>query len=248
MQFDEKWDFVQKKERNCQPEEATAGDCWDHVALDPASRLVVSLVVGKRTAEATHELVADFRRRTGGRLPWLITSDEYAAYADAIRTAYGQVVTPPRTGRPGRPPNRTVVIPAGLTYATVHKHRANGRVVRVSTRLVFGTWFGLLLALAMSAVSRVVNAAFVERHNGTDRNRCSRKGRKRYQFSKDWDTHVAATRFSYFTYNFCWPVRTLRVKGEDGKWHPRSPAMAAGLTDHVWSIREWITCPAVQRR
>ena len=248
MQFDEKWDFVAQKERNCDPGEATAGDCWDHVALDPESRLVVSLVVGKRTADATHELVADFRQRTGGRIPWLITSDEYPVYADAIRTAYGRVVTPPPTGRPGRPRNPTVVVPAGLTYATVHKYRQNGRVVSVSTTLVFGTWFMLALALAMSAVSRVVNAAFVERHNGTDRGRCSRKGRKSYQFSKSWEVHVAATRFSYFSYNFCWCVRTLRVKGADGRWQSRTPAMAAKLTDHVWSIREWITFPAVQRR
>ncbi len=248
MPFDEKWAFVARKERHCQPHEEAAGDCWDHVALDPDSRLVVSLVVGKRTADATHQLVADFRRRTGGRIPWLITSDEYPVYADAIRAAYGQVVTPPRTGRPGRPRHPTVVVPAGLTYATVHKHRANGRVVSVSTTLVFGTWFGLRLALAMSAVSRVVNAAFVERHNGTDRGRCSRKVRKTAAFSKDWRMHVAATRFSYFTYNFCWPVRTLRVKGADGRWQSRTPAMAAGLTDHVWTIREWITLPAVQRR
>jgi hypothetical protein len=248
VQFDEKWAFVTKKERNCDPDGQAAGDCWDHVALDPESRLVVSLVVGKRTAEATHELVADFRRRTGGRIPWLITSDEYPVSADAIRAAYGQVVTPPRTGRPGRPRNPTAVTPAGLTYATVHKHRQNGRVVSVSTTLVFGTWVTLALALAMSAVSRVVNAAFVERHNGTDRGRCSRKGRKRYEFSKVWDVHVAATRFSDFSYNFCWPVRTLRVKGSDGRWQSRTPAMAAKLTDHVWSIREWISFPAVQRR
>lgn len=248
MQFDEKWAFVGKKERNCPPGEAMAGDCWDHVALDPDSRLVVSLVVGKRTAAATHELVADFHRRTGGRIPWLITSDEYPVYADAIRASYGQVVVPPPTGRPGRPRKPTVVMPVGLTYATVHKHRANGRVLRVSTTLVIGTWAGLLLALLVSAVSRVVNAAFVERHNGTDRGRCSRKGRKSYEFSKAWDVHVAATRFSYFTYNFCWPVRTLRVKGADGRWQPRTPAMAAGLTDHVWSLREWITFPALQRQ
>lgn len=248
MQFDEKWDFVAKTEKHCPPDEAHAGDCWDHVTLDPESRLVVSLVVGKRTSEATHELVRDFHRRTAGRIPWLITSDEYPVYAEAIRTAYGRVVTPPRTGGPGRPRNPTVVVPAGLTYATVHKHRQNGRVVSVRTTLVFGTWFGLLLALAMSAVSRVVNAAFVERHNGTDRGRCSRKGRKRYEFSKSWAAHVAATRFSYFTYNFCWPVRTLRVEGNDGRWQSRTPAMAAGLADHVWTIREWITFPAVQRR
>jgi hypothetical protein len=88
----------------------------------------------------------------------------------------------------------------------------------------------------------------VERHNGTDRSRCSRKARKSYGFSKEWDVHRAATVFSYFSYNFCWSVRTLRVKGEGGRWRPRTPAMAAGLTDHVWALSEWINYPAVQRK
>ncbi len=104
-----------------------------------------------------------------------------------------------------------------------------------------------LPGLVASAVSTVVNTCFVERHNGTDRNRCSRKARKSYGFSKDWDTHRAATAFSYFSYNFCWPVRTLRAKGEDGRYRARTPAMAAGLTDHVWSLAEWLAYPAVQR-
>ena len=248
MQFDEKWDFVAKKQKNCEPDEVHAGDCWDHVALDPESRLVVSLVVGRRTAEATHELVRDFHRRTGGRIMRLITSDEYPVYADAIRQAYGRVVTPPRTGQPGRPRSPYRELPAEVTYATVHKEKENNRVVRVSTAVVFGTLLAVAVALALSRVSRTVNTSFVERHNGTDRGRCSRKGRKSYEFSKSWSVHAAATRFSYFSYNFCWPVRTLRVKGSDGRWQPRTPAMAAGLTDHVWSIREWITFPAVQRQ
>ncbi len=50
-----------------------------------------------------------------------------------------------------------------------------------------------------------------------------------------------------YSYNFCWPVRTLRQRGPDGSWQPRTPAMAAGLTDHVWPLDEWITMPAVQR-
>lgn len=217
------------------------------MALDPAARLVVSLVVGKRTADATHALVRDFRRRTGGRAMRLMTSDEYPAYPDAIRAAYGTTVTPPRTGRPGRPRSPYTTLPPDLTYATVHKTRENGRVVDVSTRVVFGTAVAVALALALSVVSRVVNTCFVERHNGTDRNRCSRKVRKGYTFSKDWDTHRAATRFSYFSYNFCWPVRTLRVKAE-GRWQTRTPAMAAGLTDHVWPLSEWLAYPAVQRK
>jgi hypothetical protein len=68
-----------------------------------------------------------------------------------------------------------------------------------------------------------------QRHNGTDRSRCNRKVRKRYGFSKDWDVHRAARALSYFSYNFCWPVRTLRVKA-GGQWRLRTPAMAPGLT------------------
>jgi hypothetical protein len=210
--------------------------------------LVVSLVVGKRTAGAVDGVVRDFRRRTGSRVMRLITSDEYPAYTDAIRTAYGQVVVPPRTGRPGRPRNPYTVIPPTVTYATVHKHREHGRVVRVSTRVVFGTLLAVALALVASAVSRVVNTCFVERHNGTDRHRSSRKARKTYAFSKDWGVHRAATLFSHFSYNFCWPVRTLRVRGAEGRWQKRTPAMAAGLADHVWSLSEWLTYPAVQRK
>ena len=55
------------------------------MALDPESRLVVSLVVGKRTEDATHALVGDFHQRTGGRVMRLMTSDEYPVYATAIR-------------------------------------------------------------------------------------------------------------------------------------------------------------------
>ncbi len=214
------------------------------MALDPEARLVVSLVVGKRTADATHALIRDVRRRTGGRLMRLMTSDEYP---DAIRAAYGATVTPPRTGRPGRPRKAYPTLPPDLTDATVHKTREAGRVVDVTTRVVFGTARAVVLALLASAVSRVVNTCFVERHNGTDRNRSSRKVREGRTLSKDWDAHRAATQFGYFGDNFCGPVWALRVK-EDGRWRPRTPAMAAGRTDHVWPRSEWLAYPAVQRK
>jgi hypothetical protein len=55
--------------------------------------------------------------------------------------------------------------------------------------------------------------------------------------------HDAATYFVSTSYNFCWPVRTLRVEDDEG-WQARTPAMAAGLADHVWSLREWLIYPA----
>jgi hypothetical protein len=52
-------------------------------------------------------------------------------------------------------------------------------------------------------VSKTINTSFVERHNGTDRNRNARKVRKTYRFSKDWQVHQAVTYFTIYTYNFC---------------------------------------------
>ncbi len=227
------------------PNDVQQGDNWDHVALDPEHRLVVSVVPGKRTAANTEKLVNDFKERTGGRPMNLITSDEYAPYKTAILKAYGEEVTPPRTGKPGRPQGPYYVPPPGLNYATVHKTREKGRVVKVDFRVVFGTVAAVMAALASSLVSNKINTAFVERQKGIDRN--GRKVCKKYCFSTDWDVHEAVTYFTMYTYNFCWPVRTLRVRMPSGHWAPRSPAMIAGLTDHVWSLREWLAYPAVQR-
>jgi IS1 family transposase len=249
-QFDEKWSFVGKKERHrdpSEPEDARQGDNWDHVAFDPEHRLVVSVVPGKRSEEKAHQLVRDFKERTGGRLMNLLTSDEYPAYKTAIFEAYSAEKEVPRTGRPGRPRKPVKVLPKGLKYATVHKERENGRVVKVTTRVVFGTMAAVLIALARSLVSKVVNTAFIERHNGSDRNRNRRKVRKTCCFSKDWEVHEAMTYFTMYSYNFCWPVRTLRVEVGEDEYQQRTPAMAAGLTDHIWTIREWATYPAVGR-
>ncbi len=202
-------------------------------------------MTGKRSAEHTDLLVQEFHQRTGGRIMNLMTSDENPAYAEAIVKAYGEVETQ-RPGRRGRPAKPKKVLPAGVTYATVHKTRENKRVVKVETRLVFGTLVALTFALASSTVSAKVNTVYIERQNGTDRNRNGRKARKTYCFSKDWEVHEAMTYFTMYSYNFCWPVRTLGVKNATGKWEQRTPAMAAGLTDHVWSLREWLFFPAVQ--
>jgi hypothetical protein len=169
----------------------------------------------------------------------------------AILDAYGRRVVPltvlPRPkGRP-RVPKR--VLPPGLNYAVVHKHRADGRVVRVEQEVVFGTAASVAAALTQSRSSRAVNTAFVERHNGTDRHRNARKARDTYRFSKDDGVHASMTYFTMYGYNFCWPVRTLAREDDGGPGRPRqprTPAMAAGLADHVWSVREWVTLPAVQ--
>jgi hypothetical protein len=217
------------------------------VALDAESRLVLSVVPGARDAESVRAVVVETRQRTGGRVTVLMTSDDYPAYETAILEAYGQEVTTTPTGRPSRRLIPAKVPPSGLNYATVEKKREKGRVVEIVTRVIFGTMAAVQAALAESKASRSINTSFLERQNATDRHHNARKVRKSYTFSKDWRVHEAMTFFTMYSYNFCCPVRTLEERDERGRARKRTPAMAAGLADHVWTMREWITMPAVQR-
>jgi IS1 family transposase len=218
------------------------------VALDPEARLVLAVVPGARDAEAVEEVVGEVRDRTAGRVLELVTSDDYPAYETALLNAYGQEVETTVTGRPSRKMVADKVPAVGMNYATVEKRREKGRVVEIVTRVVFGTMAAVQAALARSKVSRSINTSFLERQNATDRHHNARKVRKTYTFSKDWQVHEAMTYFTMYSDNFCWPVRTLNERDDQGHWRRRTPAMAAGLADHVWTMREWITLPGVQRR
>src|SRR5262245_62961767 len=108
VQFDEKWAFVAKKQKNCDPLDPAddhKGDWWGHVAYDPEHRLVLAVVPGARSIENAEEVVAAAKGRTDGATPRLMTSDEYPAYASAIGAAFG-VPVPAPPGRPGRRPIR----------------------------------------------------------------------------------------------------------------------------------------------
>jgi IS1 family transposase len=229
VQLDEKWAFVAKKQKHADPADGRPGDCWDHVAYDPEHRLVLAVVPGKRTEANARRLVHEVYERTDGRPLNLVTSDEYPAYAAALAERYA--------GPGGE-------LPEWLVYATVHKTRVRNRVVRVEERLVFGTLALLAAALVWSAVSWLVSTVFVERSHGADRGRNARKGRKTYRFSKDWDAHAAMTYFTLYSANFCWPVRTLREEVGPKRYRQRTPAMAAGLADHIWSLEEWLLFPS----
>ena len=100
--------------------------------------------------------------------------------------------------------------------------------------------------MTRSEVSVRVNTSFLERQNAADRGRNARKVRRTYRFSKDYLVHEAMTYLTMYGDNFCWAVRTLCVKDQRGRWRRQSPAMVAGLTDHLWTWREWFTRPTAQ--
>ena len=203
------------------------------------------MIPGARSIENTEQIVEEVRRRVDAEVTLLLSSDEYPAYETAIELSFGQAVEAAKgPGRPRIVPERR--LPETVVYATVHKERQGHRVVAVTQRQVFGTAQALATALERSEVSSGVNTSFVERQNGADRGRNARKVRKSSRFSKDWRVHEAMTFLTMYAYNFCWAVRTLRVQDDEGRWCRRSPAMAAGLANHVWTWQEWFTRPAVQ--
>ena len=94
---------------------------------------------------------------------------------------YGETVVPPKSGKAGRPRKPFKRWPRGAVYATVNKTYARNTVVATERKLVYGTPRDLARALAASAQSSQINTAFIERHNGTDRNHNARKARKTYE-------------------------------------------------------------------
>ena len=225
---------------------------------------MLGVVCGKRSAARILELIRKVKAQLRDRTPRLITTDDFASYATVLRLLFEPPPRPLPSGqgrgnkRPPRPkPNRNrnrnrkpkpkpkpkPKSKSKLNYATVCKRRENGRVVEVHTKVVCGSKRSLAQALKRSRVSRAVNTSFLERHNATDRHRNARKARRTYRFSKDWLVHQAVTCFSYYTYNFCWPVRTLRQRTARRRFRPRTPAMSARLTDHVWTLAEWLSNP-----
>ena len=148
-------------------------------------------------------------------------------YAAALLEVYGQTVVPPRTGRPGRPRGAYKVPPEDLLYAVVHKRRQHGRVVEVTTHVVYGTPARLAQVLAASPGSRVISTFGVERNHLTIRQHARRMGRKVHAFSKDHtylEHHLA---FAY--YHFVVPHRGLRQR-----WAQPLPTKGSG------SLTRWM--------
>jgi hypothetical protein len=225
---------------------------------------VLGVVPGKRGAAHVLTLLRQVKRQLQGRVPGLVSSDEFASYRTLLRRVW------PAAPRPTRPDKRCTrrtrrLLPSSthtrpdpaLNYVTARKRRVAGRVVGVDPTVVFGTQRSVATALRRSTASHAINTSFLERHNATGRHRNARKARRSYRFSKDWLAHEAVTYFTYYTYNFCWCVRTLarrlpadnrtrRRRRRDPRrrrYEPRTPAMAAGLADHVWSLAEWLEYP-----
>ncbi len=216
------------------------GDAWIWIAFDPVNKVVVAFTVGKRKLPKAKELLYAVRDRSPDNMPYF-TSDELEHYTSAILEEYGIEKIFPRTGKRGRPRKPVKEIPPSLVYAQVHKHREKGWVKKIETNMIFGTNDQVKAKLTQSPVSNYVNTSLIERNNLTLRQQNGQFQRKTLQFSKEKEYLYSQLHLFLGYYHFIRPHKGLRVKNDKWKrkWIERTSMMAAGITEHIWTFREF---------
>lgn len=222
------------------------GSTWIWRAVAPEYRLRLASLVGNRPLYSARRLLRRVRRCLDGSLP-LFTSDALRHYAEVLLEVCGVWAHPRPTGRPGRPRAPRRVAPPELRYAQVQKHRKHGRVVEVTRRVIFGesTQVQAEAAALRRANGRPgqINTAYIERDNLTLRQELRRLARKTLGFSKNRRELQHALEYIDAHANFVKPHQSLRQRASPDsgrRWVPRTAAMAAGLTDHRWTLEEWL--------
>lgn len=210
------------------------GRKWIWTAIDASTKLLACFVIGDRTLEDARCFLKKLTLQTG-KSP-LFVSDELPHYADGLLELFHELATPEPTGLPGRPKKPEKIVDTDLNYATVHKTRDNGRIVKVEQNIIYGSKDSVEEKLKESS-SDTINTSFVERTNLNWRLWDAHLVRKSIAFAKSIKWLTAKFSICATFYNFLRPHETLS-RGTDRKFKATTPAMAANITDHVWTVQE----------
>lgn len=248
VQLDEMWSFIRRKHAqqagpDGESREGSAdGRQWVWISFAPEFRLILAAFVGPRTFASALSLIRMTAAAVLG-VPCFF-SDGFSCYLSALLEVYHTLKTFPRTGKPGRPKQPLQEPHPDLVYGQVIKKKRQGRLQALGYRVCCGAERLEKLGLARST-------SLLERLNLTLRHALAPLVRKSWSFCKD-RTHLRrrVVLFQAF-YNLARPHMSLRLPLPEQeppasglmqpKWRHRTPGMAAGLTDHVWTFRELLT-------
>jgi hypothetical protein len=214
--------------------------------MGTGTKLRLTIDVGDRTLAmapgVVHQVVQVL---APGCVPLFLT-DGFKEYTTALLTHDGHWVQPRRRQAQGPVPKPRWMPLPGLRYAQVVKTGRRRRLVPVCHRVVFGTFEALQQVLATHGWQ--INTAFIERANLAMRQHVAAVGRRVSPLGKHEAGLLQQLAFYHVYHHFCLPHASLRQplpqpeptngNGAAKRWQPRTPAMAAGLTDHVWTLRE----------
>jgi IS1 family transposase/transposase-like protein len=248
IQLDELWNFIARQcshASDAQGEslaESDDGRQWIWLSYAPEYRLIVAAFVGPRTFESALHLIRMTAAVVAG-IPAFF-SDCLSMYLPALVAVYHRLKVFPRTGKPGRPRKPLLEPDPELVYAQVIKQKRKGRLTVLGERVVLG-------AEKLARLGVNISTSLIERLNQTFRHALSPLVRKSRSFCKTRTQMRRRVVFFQTFYNFARPHMSLRTaiplhervsRGMiQPRWRQCTPAMAAGLTNHVWTFRELLT-------
>jgi IS1 family transposase len=213
VQCDEIWSFIGMKasRTNAVKRAKGMGDIWTWTALDADTKLVPAFFVGDRSGKSARAFLGDLESRLANRVQ--LTTDGFRSYLFAVEDVFGW---------------------NGVDYAMLDK--IYGAPIeserRYSPAVVIGTEVRQVMG---NPDSKHISTSYVERSNLTMRMGMRRFTRLTNAFSKKIENHAFAVSLHFMYYNFCRSHTTL-TKANKGVL--KTPAMAAGVSDHVWKIEE----------
>jgi len=211
-------------------------------AIKSDTRLLLCHHEGKRSTQDAIELFTKVEKMRSASSPIpVFTSDDWDAFEEALINVYGKIETPQYKGI-GRKPLPKPIPLKDLKYVKVLKKKIKNYVVETIHRIVFGDPEEIFKMLGVNS-DGYIGTSYAERINLTIRTSLARFIRKGMNFSKIMKMHQKAFDLFQSWYNFIKPHKSLRLKVDSGKrkWFQRTPAMAEGIADHIWSLKELLT-------
>ena len=236
LQADERWGFAGSKSEQL----------WQAEVLDPATRLVVAFATGMRDEQLIKQVLQDAVSRLSHPQGIVLFTDGEPSYEKLFRPVFGHPYRPARKGSRGRFPNFRYRLSRRQAQVTVRKTRQGRRLVGVETQIAHGSNKRVARELSRLGFSKA-NTSTIERRNGTARGMDATSVRKSLAFAKTTETKRVLGAWGVLVYNWARECRSLKRPLPQPKsrqlYERRSPAMAAALTDRIWSVRELLRSP-----